>query len=76
MSDAGIHATIQSFTRDLCPYFPNSDACKKNVTAMWPAMAKALFSNKDAVSSLCKQAGDCKAKGVANRGVANAFTLE
>ena len=69
MSDVGIGATMESLNRDLCPYHPNSAACKKNVTALWPDMANALFGNKDTVPSLCQQTGDCKSKGVVGRGV-------
>ena len=48
MTDQVINATVVSFNRDLCPYMaPNNDTkgCQKNVTAVWPSMAKAIFSN-------------------------------
>ena len=46
-TDMVIEATVTSFKNDLCPYLSNdTKACQKNVTAVWPAMAKAFFNEK------------------------------
>lgn len=49
-----VNATIDSFHRDLCPYYSNDTAgCQKNVTAFWPLMAAALFTNTDVPINSC-----------------------
>ena len=77
-SDAGINAAVMNFNSDFCPYEANSAECKKNVTMLWPAMAKALFGDKDTVPQLCMNMKVCnKTKSKDNMGrvggVANAY---
>ena len=52
ITDQVLKATVNTFNNDLCPYeAPEgaTEACQKNVTAVWPLMAKAIFSNEDKV---------------------------
>ena len=52
ITDQVLAATVISFRNDLCPYeAPEgaTEACQKNVTAVWPSMAKAIFSNENKV---------------------------
>jgi hypothetical protein len=60
--DMGVKATVESFNRDLCPYYSNdTKGCQKNVTATWPLMAKALFGTAltDTVMAGCQGMGHC-----------------
>lgn len=55
-----INATIESFNRDLCPYYTNeTEACRKNVTLLWPSMASALFKNADVPEAACQGMNKC-----------------
>ena len=59
--DEVISATVDSFNRDLCPYYSNdTKGCQKNVTEIWPLMAKALFVNPVAQRMVCEGMKMCK----------------
>jgi len=59
-----IHATVESFHRDLCPYEVAAaylEDCKNNVTKLWPSMAKGLFSSSKAQGDVCQGLKKCNA---------------
>merc|ERR1712080_94218 len=60
-SDMVIKATVTSFKNDLCPYSgQDTEACQKNVTALWPAMANTLFKkNMDGAATVCTVMKKC-----------------
>ena len=63
-SDEIAQATVDSFKRDLCPYYiaaAYEEDCEKNVTALWPAMAKGLFSSNKAQGMVCQGIKQCNA---------------
>merc|ERR1712088_63529 len=63
-SDEVIQATVESFQRDLCPYevvAAQLEECNKNVTKLWPAMAKGLFSSTKAQGMVCQGLKKCNA---------------
>ena len=63
-SDEIAQATVDSFKRDLCPYYiaaAYEEECEKNVTALWPAMAKGLFSSTKAQGMVCQGIKQCNA---------------
>ena len=63
-SDEIAQATVDSFKRDLCPYYiaaAYEEDCEKNVTALWPAMAKGLFSSTKAQGMVCQGIKKCNA---------------
>lgn len=59
-SDETVNVTIKSFNRDLCPYSgKDTVACQKNVTALWPSMARALFTEQSIPEVACLAMKKC-----------------
>ena len=71
-----IEATVDSFKRDLCPYYiaaAYEEDCEKNVTALWPTMAQGLFSSTKAQGMVCEGIKKCNAS-VASHSVRQVYT--
>ena len=76
-SDEVIQATVDSFHRDLCPYevvAAQLEECNKNVTKLWPAMAKGLFSSNKAHEMVCQGIKKCNATATASHSLRQGST--